>query len=126
MGLIKILLGLCKEKGRRGTVDYNAHKIRRKYPTTKSGYFGIKGENKRVIYSKNQYKESKQFYSKMSKGGVQEPLPNGHGEKKIMKDGGVVTYREETSTQGSPAVDFGKMQGQVKNQRIHFIKKEKK
>ncbi len=114
-----------EEKPRKGTVDCNAHKNRKKYPTTKGGYFGVTGDNRRVIYSKNQYKESEQFYSKMGKGGVEEPLPNGHGKKKIMKDGGVVAYREETSTKGSPAVDFGKMKGRVKNQRVHFIKKEK-
>ena len=114
-----------KEKRKKGTVDYNAQKMQKKYPTTKGGYFGVKGDNQRIIYAKNQYKESKQFYSKMSKGGAQEPLPNGHGEKKIMKDGGVVAYREKTSTPNSPAVDFGKMKGRVKNQRVHFIKKEK-
>ena len=107
-------------------MDYNAHKNKKKYPTTKGGYFGVAGDNRRVIYSQNQYKESKQFYSKMSKGGTEEPLQNGHGKKKIMKDGGVVAYREKTSTKDSPAVDFGKMKGRVKNQRIHFIKKEKK
>lgn len=126
MGLIKWLLGSTQQKGKKGTVDYNAHKNRKKYPTTKGGYFGVKGENRRVIYSQNHYEESKEFYSKMSKGGIEGPLPNGHGKKKIMRDGGVVTYREETSTKGSPAVDFGKMKGKVKNQRIHFIKKEKK
>lgn len=126
MSLLKWLLSFSQEKGGKGTVDYNAHKNRKKYPTTKGGYFGVAGDNKRVIYSKDQYKESKQFYSKMGKGGVEKPLQNMHGVQKIMKDGGVVSYREKTSTPNSPAVDFGKMKGQVKNQRIHFIKKEKK
>ena len=115
-----------KKRTEKGTVDYNAHKNRKKYPTTKGGYFGETGDNKRVIYSKNQFEEAKRFYSKMGKGGEEEPLPNAHGVKKIMKDGGVVSYREKTSTKDSPAVDFGKMKGRVKNQRIHFIKKEKK
>ena len=45
---------------------------------------------------------------------------------KIMNDSGVVTYREKTTTPNSPAVDFGNMKGKVKNQRVHFLKKEKK
>ena len=126
MGLIKRLLGCDQSKRKRGTVDYNAHKNRKTYPLNEQGYFGKKGDNRCVICSGNQYKESKRFYSKMSNGGIEEPLPNGHGKKKIMKDGGVVTYRKETSTPDSPAVDFGKMKGKVKKQRIHFIKKEKK
>ena len=126
MRLIKMLFGVTTQKRKKGTVDYNAYKNRKIYPTTKGGYFGVQGKNRRVIYSEDQVIESKQFYSKLGSGGEEKPLPNGHGTKMIMKDGGVVTYREETSTQGSPAVDFGKMQGQVKNQRIHFIKKEKK
>ena len=101
-------------------------KCEKKYPTTSGGYFGTKGDNKRVIYSSNQYKESKEFYSKVSKGGVEAPLPNGRGKQKVMKDGGKVVYREKTSTNDSPAVDLGKMKGRVKNQRIHFIKKGEK
>ncbi|MBQ4269619.1 MAG: hypothetical protein IJB97_08235 [Clostridia bacterium] len=124
MGLLKWILGCSQKNGKRGTVDYNAHKMRKKYPLTQGGYFGKKGENRRVIYSENQYKESKRFYSKVSKGGRQKTNPNGRIKQKIMKDDGVVTYREKTSTKDSPAVDFGKMKGQVKNQRIHFIKKE--
>ena len=115
-----------KNKLQKDTVDYNANKNRKRYPTTKSGYFGEQGENKRIIYSKNQVKESKRFYCKIGKGGEEKLLTNGHGKQKIMKDGGIVTYRKETSTPNSPAVDLGKMKGKVKNQRIHFIKKERK
>ena len=50
-------------------------------------------------------------------------MDNGKGTKTIMRDGGVVTYRENTKTKNSPAVDFGKMTGKVKNQRVHFIEK---
>ena len=120
MNLLKLILGSPKKSGRKGTVDYNARKMRKEYPTTKGGYFGVAGKNRRVIYSKNQYEESRRFYSKISEGGEQISLPNGNGIKRIMKDGGVVAYREETSTPDSPAVDFGKMKGKVRNQKIHF------
>lgn len=112
-----------KCKLQRGTVDYNAKKMERKYPTTKNGYFGVKGNNKRVIYSENQYKESKSFYLKIGKGGVEVPLPNKHGVQKTMKDGGRVVYREKTSTKDSPAIDLGQMKGKIQNQRIHFEKR---
>ena len=125
MGLLKWVLELTQEKGRKGTVDYNAYKIRRKYPTTKGGYFGERGKNSRVIYSQNHVKESKQFYSKISKGGIEKTLKNGHGVQKTMKDGGRVIYREKTSTPNSPAVDLGEMQGKIKNQRIHFERRKK-
>ena len=125
MGLLKWILEFFSTNGKKGTVDYNARKMRKKYPMTKGGYFGVAGENKRVIYSNNQYADSKKFYNRMGKGGTEKPLSNAHGIKRIMKDGGVVSYREKTSTKDSPAVDFGKMKGKVKNQRVHFIKKEK-
>ena len=120
MNLLKLILGSPKKSGRKGTVDYNARKMRKEYPTTKGGYFGVAGKNRRVIYSKNQYEESRRFYSKVSRGGNESPLPNKHGVRKIMRDGGVVIYREKTSTPDSPAVDFGKMKGKVRNQKIHF------
>lgn len=121
------LFGNKKEKFPKGTVEHNAQKMKKKYPLNKDGFFGEKGRNKRVIYSKNQKTEAKRFYSKVSKGGKEESLSNGHGVRKIMKDGGVVSYREKTSTIDSPAVDLNKLKsGKVKNQKIHFIKKEKK
>ena len=134
MGLLKWFLGCSQKNGKRGTVDYNAHKMRKKYSTTKGGYFGEKGKSKgkaskkepvRVIRSKNQFATANDFYSKISKGGKEKSLSNGHGKQKIMKDGGRVVYREKTSTPDSPAVNLSEMQGKVKNQKIHFEKEKK-
>ena len=119
MGLIKIAFGLSKQIRQRGTVDYNAHKTRRKYPLNEQGYFGKKG-NTRVIVSNDQNQEAKCFYAMISKGGKEKPLPNGHGVQKMMKYGGTVVYREKTSTLNSPAVNLGNMKGKIKNQKIHF------
>ncbi len=133
MRLIKWLFGCTKQKRKRGTVDYNAHKNRKKYPTTKGGYFGEKGKSKgkaskkepvRVIRSKNQFATANDFYSKIGNGGKEKPLSNGHGKQKIMKDGGRVVYREKTSTPDSPAVNLSEMKGKVKNQKIHFEKEK--
>ncbi len=115
-----------KKTPQRGTVDYNAYKMRKKYPLSKNGYFGERGQGRsRVVYSDEHEKEAKHFYEKMGKYGKRKPLPNGHGEQKIMKDGGLVIYRKKTSTPNSPAVNFGKMKGKVKNQKIHFVKMRK-
>ncbi|MBQ8375273.1 MAG: hypothetical protein IJX98_06870 [Clostridia bacterium] len=112
------------KKTQKGTVEYNAQKMKKRYPLNEYGYFGESGDNKRVIYAKNHERESRRFYSQVSKGGEEIPLDNGRGVKKIMRDGGVVVYRKKTKTPNSPAVDLGGMKGKVKNQRIHFIKRE--
>lgn len=95
MKLLKRLLQLQGGKTKRGTVDHNAHRMRKKYPLSKGGYFGEKGDNKRVVHAENQIKESKKFYTQVSRGGKNKPMSNGRGSQKIMKDGGVVTYREK-------------------------------
>lgn len=41
-----------------------------------------------------------------------------------MKDGGKVIFRKKTSTPNSPAVSLGNMKGEVKNQKIHFVKRK--
>ena len=131
MSFLKRLFGkvkkVCRELKyafpKKDTVDYNAKKMRKEYPLNEYGYFGTAGDNKRIISSKNHIKESKEFYSKASSGGKAMAMDNGKGTKTIMRDGGVVTYRENTKTKNSPAVDFGKMTGKVKNQRVHFIEK---
>ena len=136
MGLLKMLLGCTQKKGKRGTVDYNAHKMRKKYPTNEQGYFGEKGKSKgkaskkepvRIIRSDNQYETAEDFYSKIGKGGKESPLLNGHGVQKIMKDAGRVVYREKTSTHDSPAVSLTtSQQSKVKSQKIHFEGRKKK
>ena len=116
---------------RKGTVDYNAFKMRKKYPTTRLGFFGIMGKNKtnkkspvRVVKSKNQFATARDFYLRIGKGGTEKRLSNGHGVRKIMKDKGLVVYRPKTSTKESPAIDLSNMNGFIKNQKIHFIKGE--
>ncbi|MBQ7340405.1 MAG: hypothetical protein IJW43_06095 [Clostridia bacterium] len=135
MSLLKLLFGNTRKtkgrKRRRGTVDFNAFRIRRKYPLSKHGYFGVSGENRRVIYANNHHREAKSFFSKLSRGGrkkdaLKKKTLRNNIDIRVMRDGGHVTYREKTSTPNSPAVDLGRLTGKVKNQRIHFLKKEKK
>lgn len=135
MGLIKMLFGYSKQKRKRGTVGYNAHKMRRKYPLNEQGYFGKKGKSKgkpgqkqvvRVIESRNQYKTAKDFYSKISKGGKEKPLHNGRGKRKDLSDKTAIVYREKTGSPNSPAVNLNTPKNsKVKSQKIHFEKKQR-
>ena len=130
-----MLFGFTRQKKKKGTVDYNAHKMRRKYPLNERGYFGEKGRSKRkpgqkqvvrVIESENQYKTAKDFYSKISKGGKESPLPNSQGKRKDLLDKTTIVYREKTSTPSSPAVSLNTPKNsKVESQKIHFEKKQK-
>lgn len=133
MSLLKWVLKATRQTAKRGTVDYNAHKMRRKYPLNEQGYFGEKGKSKgkpgqkqivRVIESRNQYKTAKDFYSKISKGGEETPLPNGRGKRKDLSDKTAIVYREKTGSIDSPAVSLNvPKNSKVKSQKIHFEKK---
>jgi len=108
-------------------IDDNAELIKNKYPFTKSGYFGKKGKNARIIYTDTPIKTSKDFYDKLSKGGTKQRLSNGKGTLTLLDDYTVITYRIKTSTKGSPAVDIHIIgNSQIKSQKIHFIKEENK
>lgn len=52
---------------------------------------------------------------------------NGKGFRVSMKDGSIITYREVSSSDGSPAVDIHIMSssddtGGVRTQKIHFVR----
>ena len=59
----------------------------------------------------------------------QQPHPNGKGYRVSMKDGSIITYREVSSSDGSPAVDINITSssddtGGVRTQKIHFVRKK--
>lgn len=104
----------------------NAKKAAKKYGLNKSGYFGDKGRNCRLIYSDDPVKTSTDFYRTLSKGGKESKLNNGKGVQTVFEDGTRVVHRINTSTPGSPAVDITITKGSsVKSQKIHFKRKEK-
>lgn len=106
-------------------VDSNLSSVTERYPITKTGYFGTKGKNVRVISSRDPVLTSQDFYSRISKNAVIHVLPNGKGTKAVFADGTTITHRVITSTPGSPAVDINiKSPGIIKKQKIHFIKGE--
>ena len=105
--------------------DNNANSIKSTYPITKSGYFGEKGKNCRIILTNSPQATSIDFYNQLSKGGKITSLKNGKGVMTILGDGTRIVHRLITKTKNSPAVEIT-ISGSpsIKNQKIHFINKE--
>ena len=109
-------------KAAAATLDGNAEAMKADYPHTNAGYFGQKGKNSRVIASSDPIATSKDFYQRISRGGTEKPLANGHGTMTVFSDGTRVVYRVITSTKGSPAVDITVIgPSAISSQKIHFI-----
>lgn len=100
------------------------------------GYFGSAGHgnNVREVYVDDVYRKAKEFYGKIAYGGI-EDIDFTRDKNNIMfqtkmRDGTIITYREVTSSNGSPAVQISVRQSNdshgLKNQKIHFVKKRKK
>lgn len=109
------------------SIANNANSMKSIYPLTKSGYFGEKGKNCRIISTDSPQATSIDFYNRLSKGGKTKPLKNGKGVMTVLGDGTRIVHRLITKTKGSPAVEIT-ISGspKIKNQKIHFIYKEDK
>ncbi len=93
------------------------------------GYFGDKGISSGVvrnIESDDPVKTAKDFYDKAAHGGLEFEMNNGKGVFTKMQDGTILSFREVSSSDGSPAVDINIKKstnhGSVKQQKIHFVK----
>jgi hypothetical protein len=94
-----------------------------------NGYFGTKGEGRdfvRNIYSDDPVKTALSFYEKAAYGGIEREMDNGKGVYAKMSDGTIISYREVSSSDGSPAVEINikksDAHGGIKYQKIHFVK----
>ena len=101
------------------TSNYDYHK----------GYFGEKGQGRdfvRNISGADPVKTAKDFYDKAAHGGIERPMANGKGLYTKMKDGSILSFREVSSSDGSPAVEINiknsNDHGDIKYQKIHFVK----
>lgn len=104
-------------------IDINAIKMKKDYPYTKTGYFGEKGKNARIISTSTPKETSEDFFKRIGKGGFIDKLPNGKGTRITFSDGTVVTHRLVTKTPNSPAVDINISHSNIiKSQKIHFVK----
>ena len=94
-----------------------------------NGYFGDPGQGRsfvRNIKSSNPAKSAKDFCDKVAHGGIEKQMSNGKGVYTKMKDGSILSYREVSASDGSPAVEINIKQsndhGEIKYQKIHFVK----
>lgn len=116
----------------------NLGKTRKKYPIDSNGYFGQSGQGRshtRNIESENPLETARDFFDNIAEGGKKEPIMDKKtGEQKgikvTMKDGSVITYRETSASDGSPAVSINitasnnsSLNTQLQNQKIHFVKR---
>lgn len=109
-------------------IDDNARLLAKRYRLTSSGYFGSKGNGKkvRIINCTNPIDVAEYCYQTLGRGGVMKTALNSKGLKVHMSrlaDGTLVTYRQITSSAGSPAVEI-RLTGRehiVKEQKIHFV-----
>ena len=93
---------------------------------SKTGKFGEKGKNSRVIKCDNPISESQNFFNIISKNGIFSDLSNGKGKRVDFTDGSTITYRVNTSIPNSPAVDINIStyeNGKISSQKIHFEKR---
>lgn len=111
------------------TISENISLVSSRYPLN-DGYFGDKGENsgKRHILSDDPVATARDFYDKIGYGGVETNIPNKNGFISKLKDGSVITWRETSNSDGTPAVDINVKKstddGGIKYQKIHFMKNE--
>lgn len=73
-----------------------------------NGYFGDKGTSSqvRVIYGNDPVNIGKDFYKKISFGGIEKDLDNGKGKITYMADGSIITFRPITKSDNYPAVNI--------------------
>lgn len=93
------------------------------------GYFGDKGQGRsfvRNISSNDPVATAKDFYDKAAYGGIEKEMDNGKGYYSKMRDGSILSFREVSSSDGTPAVEINIKQstshGDIKYQKIHFVK----
>lgn len=114
------------------TISENMSNITASY-TIRNGYFGEKGQSKstsiRNLVCKDPSKEAKKFYSVCAFGGILDKKSSSGVKIAKMADGTIITFREKSKSDGSPAVSinikYTDKSGKIKTQKIHFVKGDK-
>ena len=93
-----------------------------------NGYFfetGLGRNYTRENYSKNPLKTAKEFYDKLTYGGIETEFENKKGLKTRMTDGTIASFRETSTSDGSPVVEINikpsSSHGDLQGQKIHFV-----
>ena len=95
-----------------------------------NGYFGEKGQGRsfvRNMAAPDPIKTAKDFYDKAAYGGIERIMENGKGSYTKMSDGTILSFRQISSSDGSPAVEINiknsSNHNELKYQKIHFIRR---
>lgn len=112
------------------TLEDNIAELKRKFPITRSGYFGKKGQGRghtRNIESDNPARKAAEFAAIAGRSPTSSIPIEGRGMIYRMRDGSIVTHRYVSSSKdGSPVVEIKvKYISGVRSQKIHFTKKGK-
>ena len=112
------------------TIGDNLGALRLKYDY-RSGYCGERGGSREVrhLFSDNPVTQAWDFYDTAGYGGIERQMRNGKGQTCTMRDGTVISIREVSSSDGSPAVDINIRRSTgssgVKRQKIHFVRERR-
>lgn len=112
------------------SIGDNLGALRLKYDY-RNGYFGERGSSREVrrLFSDDPVAQARDFYDTAGFGGIETPMKNGKGFTCRMRDGAVVSFREVSSSDGSPAVDINIRRSTgssgVKRQKIHFVRERR-
>lgn len=124
--------GYKGDTGHHHTLPENLPSLIKKYKYV-NGYFGDHGQGRdyvRNITCNNPGATAKEFYDVAAHGGIEREMSNGKGVYTKMKDGSILSYREISSSDGSPAVEINikhsSDHGGIKYQKIHFVKGNKR
>ena len=122
--------GYKGDTGHHHSITENLGSLTAKYDYS-NGYFGEQGKGRsfvRNISSDDPANTAKDFYDTAAHGGIEGAMYNGKGYVTKMKDGTILSYREVSFSDGSPAVEINIRQsddhGDIKYQKIHFVKGE--
>ena len=104
----------------------NLEKVSGRFELHEDGFFCDRGtgrdESFRQHVSSNPIGNARNLFDSLGYGGRMKPLDNGKGVQATLDDLTRITFRSETNTPNSPAVNIGRSASpKVKNQKIHFI-----
>jgi hypothetical protein len=121
--------GYKGDTGHHHSLMENIGRLKSDY-TLRNGYFGEKGQGRdfvRNITSDEPLHTAKDFYDKAAYGGIERKMNNGKGLYAKMSDGTILSYREISTSDGTPAVEINirgsSAHGEIKYQKIHFIER---
>lgn len=119
-------LGYKGDTGHHYSISENLPILQATY-SYNNGYFGEKGIGRsfvRNIKSSDPIATSKNFYDRASYGGIERKMNNGKGIYTKMSDGTILSYRNISSSDGTPVVEinikYSNDHGDLKYQKIHF------